>query len=90
LKPGGKAICDSTDLRYLYEEEDGSMWVDLNGAYYGEMQFKMSYKEVSTDWFDWLYIDFELLNDYAQKEGLNCELVFNGPSNNYLAVLTHQ
>ncbi len=90
LKEGGRALCDSTDLSYLYEEEDGSMWVDLNGSYRGEMQFKMKYKEVESDWFNWLYIDLELLKQYAEDEGLNCELIMTGPSNNYLVSLTHK
>lgn len=90
LKPEGIALCDSTDLTYLYEEDDGSVWVDLNAKYHGEMQFKMRYKGVESDWFDWLYIDFDLLKSYAIKEGLNCELVYKGDSDNYLAQLTHQ
>ena len=89
LAPNGKALCDSTDLRYLYEEEDGSMWVDLNSSYFGEMQFKMKYKDIESNWFNWLYIDFELLKEYAEKEGLKCEQIMEGPSNNYLVSLTH-
>jgi SAM-dependent methyltransferase len=89
LKPGGIALCDSTDLSYLYEEEDGSIWVDLNAKYHGEMQFKMRYKGVESDWFDWLYVDFELLKSYATEAGLNCELIQEGESDNYLAQLTH-
>ncbi len=90
LSPGGTALCDSTDLSYMYQEEDGSMWLELNGSYLGEMQFKMQYKEVESNWFRWLYIDFDLLKEYANKEGLNCELILEGPSNNYLVSLTHQ
>jgi len=89
LKPAGIALCDSTDLSYLYEEEDGSVWVDLNAKYHGEMQFKMSYKGIESDWFDWLYIDFDLLNKYAHEAGLKCELVHKGDADNYLAQLTH-
>lgn len=90
LAPAGVAICDSTDLTYLYEEEDGSVWVDLNAAYQGEMKFKMTYKGVESNWFDWLYIDFDLLQEYAEKEGLVCERILDGPSNNYLVTLKHQ
>lgn len=89
LTPNGQALCDSTDLSYLYQEEDGSMWVDLNAKYHGEMQFKMVYKGVESNWFDWLYIDFDLLKTHAEKAGLNCELVMEGPSENYLVSLTH-
>ena len=89
LSETGQAICDSTDLSYLYAEDDGSMWIDLNGSYFGEMKFKMKYKEVESEWFDWLYIDFDLLKEYANKQGLNCEKIMDGPSNNYLVALTH-
>jgi len=89
LAPGGSALCDSTDLSYMYQEEDGSMWLDLNGSYLGEIQFKMQYKEVASDWFKWLYIDFDLLKEYAEKEGLICTRIMDGPSNNYLVSLTH-
>jgi hypothetical protein len=65
------------------------MWVDLNDSYHGEMQFKMIYKTSETDWFKWLYIDFDLLKEYAEKAGLKCELVKKGTSNNYLVSLTH-
>lgn len=45
LKPGGQILCDSSDVKFLYEEEDGSYWMDLNAQYYGEFKFKMSYKK---------------------------------------------
>lgn len=89
LKPNGVALCDSTGLTYLYQEDDGSMWVDLNGSYFGEMQFKMDYKGVESEWFNWLYIEFDLLKQHATEAGLNCELIAEGESNNYLVSLTH-
>lgn len=88
LQPDGYALCDSTDLSYLYQEDDGSMWVDLNGSYHGEMQFKMKYKTVESDWFNWLYIDFNLLQEYAEREGLLCTKIMEGESNNYLVKLS--
>jgi hypothetical protein len=90
IAPNGQALCDSTDLTYLYQEDDGSMWVDLNGSYHGEMEFRMKYKTATGEWFDWLYIDFELLKENAEKVGLNCELILEGESDNYLVRLTHQ
>ena len=89
LEPDGIAYCDSTDIRYLYAEEDGSMWVDLNARYHGEMKFKMTYNNIATDWFKWLYIDFELLQQQAKEVGLLAEIVFDGSNNSYLASLKH-
>lgn len=90
LKPNGKAICDSSDLTYLYQEDDGSMWVDLNAPYHGEMKFQMIYKKALTDWFDWLYIDLDLLTKYAQEAGLKCDLITKDEeSDHYLVTLSH-
>ena len=58
LRPGGSILMDSSDLRYLYEDEDGSFVIDIAGDYYGEVDFKMQYKDIISDPFDWLYIDF--------------------------------
>lgn len=75
LKEGGKILCDSTDVRYFYEDEDGSVWIDLNAKYYGEFKFKMQYKSYTTDWFDWLYVDFETLKATAESVGLTCTCI---------------
>src|SRR5688500_3684025 len=61
LTPGGKIVCDSTDIAYIYAEEDGSVLLDLNADYYGELRFNMKYKNYESGWFSWLYIDFENL-----------------------------
>jgi SAM-dependent methyltransferase len=87
LKPGGKIICDSSDISYLYTDDDGSFLIDLNGKYYGEMSFNMKYKNLETGWFDWLYIDYDNLADHAQRAGLQPKFIFEGQNNHYLAVL---
>ena len=76
LNPDGKIICDSTDIIYLYQEEDGSMWMDLNAAYYGNFKFQMKYKDHQTEWFDWLYIDFARLQDICEEVGLSLKLLY--------------
>ena len=30
LTENGKLLCDSTDIKYLYTDDDGALWVDLN------------------------------------------------------------
>ncbi len=59
LRPGGCVLMDSSNLSYLFEEEDGSIVINLAGDYYGEVDFQMQYKNVKGDSFDWLYIDFQ-------------------------------
>lgn len=88
LRPGGCILMDSSDLRYLFEEEDGSMLIDLAGDYYGEVDFQMQYKEVKGEPFDWLYVDFQTLSLYAAECGFKAELVKEGKHYDYLAKLT--
>lgn len=75
LHPDGKILLDSSDIRYLYQEEDGSYWVDLNAHYFGEMQFKMTYKNHQTDWFQWVYVDPEKFEQHALEAGLDFNIV---------------
>lgn len=87
LNNGAQILMDSSDISYLFEEEDGSMWFDLaNQNYYGEMTYNISYKSLS-DSFPWLFVDFETLAQIAHKCGYNCTSVFEGDENNYLAKL---
>ncbi len=88
LRPGGCVLMDSSDLKYLFEEEDGSYLIDLAGDYYGEIDFRMQYKQVKGDTFDWLYIDFDTLSLYAAQYGFKAEMVEESSHYAYLAKLT--
>lgn len=88
LAPGGCVLMDSTDLRYLYADEDGSYLVDLAADYYGEVDFQMQYGKVKGEPFDWLYIDFDTLSAYARPYGFRVEKVFEGEHYDYLARLS--
>ena len=90
LRPGGCVLMDSSNLSYLFEEEDGSIVIDLAGNYYGEVDFQMQYKNVKGDSFDWLYIDFQTLSFYAAENGFKAELVKEGTHYDYLAKLSRQ
>lgn len=90
LNPGGCIYMDSSDLRYLFEDEDGSFLIDLAGGYYGEIDFRMQYKQVKGEPFDWLYVDFQTLSFYAAENGFKAELVKEGEHYDYLACLKLQ
>lgn len=90
LNPGGCIYMDSSDLRYLFEDEDGSFLVDLAAGYYGEIDFRMQYKQVKGEPFDWLYVDFQTLSFYAAENGFKAELVKEGEHYDYLACLKMQ
>ena len=87
LNPGGCIYMDSSDLRYLFEDEDGSFVVDLAAGYYGEIDFRMQYKQVRGEAFDWLYVDFQTLSYYANENGFKAEMVKEGEHYDYLACL---
>ena len=88
LNPGGCVYVDSSDLRYLFEEEDGSLMIDLADDYYGLLDYQMQYKDVVGEPFDWLYLDFNTLAYYAENNGFNAEVVAEGEHYDYLARLT--
>jgi len=88
LNPGGSVLIDSSDLRYLFEEEDGSLMIDLADDYYGQLDYQMQYKDVVGEPFDWLYLDFNTLAYYAEEYGFSAGLVAEGEHYDYLARLT--
>ncbi|WP_455591678.1 class I SAM-dependent methyltransferase [Bacteroides sp.] len=88
LRPGGSILMDSSDLRYLFEDEDGSFVINLADDYYGEIDFRMQYKDIKGNTFDWLYVDFQTLSLYAAECGFKAELIKEGRHYDYLARLT--
>lgn len=87
LAPGGKVICDTTDIKYLYENEDGSLWVDLASEYYGNFRYQMVYKDQETNWFDWLYLDQDTFRKYAEEANFKFRIVDEN-EDEYLVELT--
>ena len=88
LNPGGEILLDSSDLRYLYIDEDGAMLINLNDRYYGEVEDRMSYGDIKGRNFKWLFIDEELMAYYADINGFKFEKIADGPHYDYLARLT--
>lgn len=88
LKPGGQVLIDSSDLSYLFDaDEDGAFWVDMQGPYYGELEFSISYKNETSKKFNWLYLDYNTLDLAATNNGFSCELVKKGEHFDFLAQL---
>lgn len=88
LLPGGCIYLESTDLLYMYEEEDGSAMINLAGSYYGEIIYQLQYRNVKGDPFPWLFVDFENLSDIASLAGLECEAFYRGENDNFIAKLS--
>lgn len=87
LAPGGQLLLDSSDISYVFTDDDGSMDIDLAAGYYGEIDYKMRYKNINGEPFDWLYIDFDTLSMYAEEHGFRCEKCVDGEHYDYLARL---
>lgn len=90
LSPNGQIIADSSDLIALYQEEDGSVLLDLNGPYYGEIEYTMKYNGEKGAPFPWLFIDFDTLAYHAEKNGLKAVKIFEDSSQHYLAQITRK
>lgn len=88
LTDNGQILLDSSDIIYMFDEdEDGGKWIPSDEQYYGEVVFNISYKGQKEDAFDWMYIDFNTLQNAAHANGLTCELVTEGEHYDYLAKL---
>jgi SAM-dependent methyltransferase len=89
LNPGGQILLDSSDLIYMFDEdEDGGKWVPSQKEYYGEIVFNISYKGEKEKPFDWMFIDYNTLQNAALANGLQCEMILEGEHYDYLAKLS--
>ena len=88
LKDKGQILIDSSDLIYMYDQdEDGAFCIPAEG-YYGELTFTVQYKGETEDTFPWLYLDYNTLQNAAIANGLKCELLLEGEHFDYLARLS--
>ena len=89
LNPEGQILLDSSDIIYMFDEdEDGGKWIPSSNDYYGELTFNISYKGEKEETFDWLYLDYNTLQNAAIANGLKCELILEGEHYDYLARLS--
>lgn len=88
LTPNGRIIFDSSDIIDLFREEEGSVYMNLNADYYGEVSFRYAFKGQVGPWFKWLFIDPQTLSDIAQKCGFALAIIHRDSSGHYLGELT--
>lgn len=89
LNEGGQVLLDSSDIIYMFDEdEDGGKWIPSDIEYYGEVIFNISYKGEKEEPFNWMYIDYNTLQNAANANGLQCELIMEGEHYDYLARLS--
>jgi SAM-dependent methyltransferase len=87
LNPSGTIIFDTSDIEYLFMEEDGSRYINLNDYYYGEVTYQMEYKQVVGEPFPWLYLDYITLTDHCIDKGYDLQLLYDDERFNYLVQL---
>ncbi len=93
LHENGQILLDSSDIIYMFDEEDSEdlevgKWVPADNAYYGEVIFNITYKGKKEKPFDWMYIDYNTIQNEALAIGLKCELILEGEHYDYLAQIT--
>jgi SAM-dependent methyltransferase len=88
LAPDGQILATSSDISYLYEDEDGALVFNLNGPYYGEVEYTFRYKDQVGEPFPWLFIDASLLEDAARQAGYEVDFLGDDDNNQYLVRLT--
>ena len=87
LKPNGRIILDSSDLAYLLEDEEIQVEILNREKPFGEVTFQMTYQEITSAPFPWLYVDFDTLKQIASGHNYECSLLTEGPHFEYVAVL---
>ncbi len=87
LAPGGQILLDSSNIIYLFVDEDGRIVLDLNSDYYGQLTYHTRYGKLHGEPFKWLFIDFDTLADAALDNGFYCTMEKEGEHYDYLARL---
>ena len=88
LTANGQVLIDSSDLVYMFEDEEGEIDFPLSERYYGEVQFYLECDDERSSKFNWLYIDYHRLEKYAAEAGFKCELIYEGGHYDFLVRLS--
>ena len=83
LNENGIIIFDSSDIDYMYEHE-----IFPTDHYYGEVFCLYEYQKHVTEWFKWLYLDRETLENIASEEGWTSQLIYTDANDQYLVKLS--
>ena len=79
--PGGQILMDSADLR------ETGMAKEEGGGYFGEISYRLIFKEMTGAEYNWLYVDAEKLEEVAEECGWYCQVVYVAGEGSYLARL---
>ena len=87
LNTGGKILVDSSDISYMYHDDNGGKWIELNKNYYGELDYFIRYKDEEELPMKWLYLDYDTLNNASNMVGLKFTKIMDCDHFDYLAQL---
>ncbi len=80
LNPDGHVIFDSSDISYMFDNKP-------TDHYFGEVKFCYEYNHIVGEWFDWLYIDPDMLLQIAEENDWWAQIIYEDGNDQYLAVL---
>lgn len=87
ISENGQILIDSTDILYMYDQDDdGGVLVPATG-YYGELDYYVHYKGESELPMKWLYLDFNTLKNAAIANGFKIQKI-KQLEDSFLAKLT--
>ena len=81
LNPGGQIILDSSDIKYLYEDNPD---IEVPYPYYGDIQYQYEYKGQKGKWFDWVYADRDMLGQIVSDADMKMEVITEDEYDQYL------
>ena len=84
LNPGGQILVDSSDISYLYEDDQ----LTPDEEYFGNIRYQYEYLKEKGDWFDWVYVDQETLQNEVNEAGMELEVLYTDENDQYLARIT--
>ncbi|PLX00080.1 MAG: SAM-dependent methyltransferase [Marinilabiliales bacterium] len=84
MKEGAQVLADSSDIAYMFDDEQSMKDWSTEVEYYGELKYQIEYKDVLGAEFNWLFADFNLIRDIAEKYQLKAELLFEDQNNQFL------
>ena len=90
LAPKGQLLFDSSDICYIYEDEDNIIELPDTDEYYGNLVYQLQYKDTKGDSFNWSYIDADTVSKAALSHGYQLDILREGSHYDYLARIFKQ
>jgi cyclopropane fatty-acyl-phospholipid synthase-like methyltransferase len=87
LNPNGQILIDSSDIIYMFDQDNDGSYLVPADSYYGELTFTVSYKNQTENTFPWLYLDYNTLQNACNDNGLQSKMIQKGEHYDYLAKL---